>query len=86
MSDFKNLAPVAQASVQVKLDGFIEACIHACRACNIGLTEGLDLTIRALLREIAAHKFDPGLAEALWTAAMREMLPNARQINGPSVN
>lgn len=31
MSDFKNLAPVAQASVQVKLDGFIEACILTTR-------------------------------------------------------
>lgn len=77
MSDFKNLAPVAQASVQVKLDGFIEACIHTARAHSIGLTEALDLTIRALVREIAAHKVEPRLAETLWTAARQELLPEA---------
>ena len=86
MSDFKNLAPVAQASVQVKLDGFIEACIHTARAFNIGLTEALDLTIRAVLREIAAHKVDPGLAEALWTTARNDLLPEARQDTITSLN
>lgn len=77
MSDFKNLAPVAQATAQVKLDGFIEACMHTARAHGIGLTEALDLTIRALLREIAAQKVDPTLAEKLWITARQELLPNA---------
>lgn len=86
MSDFKNLAPVAQASVQVKLDGFIEAAIHTCRAFNIGLTEALDLTIRALLREIAAHKFDPDMAEELWTAASSELLLRPSQSNITNLN
>lgn len=86
MSDFKNLAPVAQASIQVKLDGFIEAAIHTCRAGNIGLTEALDLTIRAVLREIAAHKFDPGLTEKIWIAARTEILADCHPVNVTNLN
>lgn len=86
MSDFKNLTPVAQASVQVKLDGFIEACILMSRAHNIGLTEALNLTIRALLREIAAHKLDPRLAEQLWLDALQDITPPMTPSVADSIN
>ena len=86
MPDLKNLTPIVQTSVQVKLDGFIEACILTCRAFNIGLTEALDLTIRALLREFAAHKFNPDLAEELWTAAASELLQARTEADLPKLN
>lgn len=86
MSDFMNLSAVHQASVQVKLDGFIEGCFHVSRAYNIGLTEALDLTLRALLRELAAHKFDPDLANEIWLAASSQLLPDLSTANAPSLN
>lgn len=86
MSDFKNLAPVAQASVQVKLDGFIEACILTSRAFNIGLTEALNLTIRALLREIVAHKLSSDIAEELWIAAKSDILAIQNAVDAPKLN
>lgn len=86
MSDFTNLSAVHQASVQVKLDGFIEGCFHVSRTNNIGLTEALDLTLRALLRELAAHKFDPDLASEMWLAASSQLLPDSSTSNAPSLN
>jgi hypothetical protein len=85
MSDFKALPQVNQISIQVKLDGFIEACFHVTRVHNIGLAEAADLTIRALLRELAAHHLDPAKASAIWSAAAEELLPltsgSAAQLN-----
>ena len=74
MSDFKALPQVNQISIQVKLDGFIEACFQMTRAHNIGLAEAADLTIRALLRELAAHHLEPVRASELWAAAVRDIL------------
>ena len=86
MSDFPNLSPIHQTTVQVKLDGFIEGCFHIGRAYNIGLTEALDLTLRALLRELSAHEFDPDLATEIWLAASSQLLPDLSAANAPSLN
>ncbi|WP_442580267.1 hypothetical protein ACSBOB_33275 [Mesorhizobium sp. ASY16-5R] len=86
MPDFANLNGPQQAMLQFKLDGFIEACVHTARVNNIGLSEALDLTIRALLREIGAHKVDRDHANKIWVTALNEMfpvetLPNVARIN-----
>lgn len=44
MSDFQTLTPQFQALLQIKLDGYIEACLLAARQQNIGLEEALQLT------------------------------------------
>ena len=77
MSDFKALPQVNQFSIQVKLDGFIEACFHITREHNIGLAEAAVLTIRALLQELAAHHLDPVRTSELWSSAVTEILPPA---------
>lgn len=77
MSDFKALPQVNQISIQVKLDGFIEACFQLARAHNIGLAEATDLTMRALLRELAGHNVNVEVATGIWLAAAKEVLPPA---------
>lgn len=44
--------------LQIKLDGYIEACVLVARQHNIGLGEALWLTCAALLREADAHGLD----------------------------
>ena len=73
MADFQNLPPNYQASVQAKLDGYLEACIHVARAHNIGLSEAMGLTVRALLREMIAHKIDPQRANHIWALTTSEL-------------
>ena len=80
MSDFQNLTPQFQALLQIKLDGYIEACLLAARRQNMGLEEALQLTCRALLREFVACGRDRDATRALpmqaWQQAYQE--PAAR--------
>ncbi len=86
MSDFQNLPPQMQTALQIKLDGFIEACVQASRALNIGLTEAIDLTIRALMREIAAHKLDPDKVDAMWESALGTMVQASAPSTAQTIN
>lgn len=77
MSDLKALPQVNQIAIQVKLDGFIEACFHVARAHNIGLRETTDLTICAVLRELTGPHVNVEAAMEIWLAAAKELLPPA---------
>ena len=86
MSDFQNLSPQMQATLQIKLDGFIEACIHASRVLNIGLSEAMSLTIRAPAREITAHKFNTERANEMWAEVLSEVSATAAGGRNPALN
>lgn len=75
-SDFQTLTPQLQTLLQIKLDGYIEACLLAARQQNIGLEEALQLTCRALLREFVAYGRGRDVTRALllqaWQQAYQE--------------
>ncbi len=86
MSDFQNLSPQMQSILHIKLDGLIEACVHTARSLNMGLSETMLLTIRALLREMAAHNFDRCRADQIWIQAASEALPAAGKNTTATLN
>lgn len=70
MSDFQKLSEQNRAFLQIKLDGYIEACIQAAQVNSIGLSEALDLMLLAALREFQARQCDrTTLTEAFERAA-----------------
>ena len=75
MSDFQTLTPQFQGLLQIKLDGYIEACLLAARQQNIGLEEALQLTCRALLREFVAYGRDRDATHALLMQAWQQAYP-----------
>lgn len=86
MSDFSNLNGQQQMLLQVKLDGLIEVCVHSARVQNIGLSEALNLTMRALLREISARNIDPAKAGRMWTHAISEAFSAAASTDQVAIN
>jgi hypothetical protein len=62
--------------LQVKLDGYIEACVLAARQQNIGLKEALHLTCAARMREFAAHGRDREKVRLLLLQAWEQACPD----------
>lgn len=70
MSDFNRLSAQAQSLLWIKLDGLIEACVQASTTQGLGVSEALDLMLRAVMRELQARQCDRAQAEALVFAVM----------------
>ena len=77
MSDLKALSPQLQTMLQIKLDGYIEACVLAARQQNIGFRETMQITMPALIRELAAHGHDPAQARRLVVESLDAVCPMA---------
>jgi len=75
MTNFERLADQAKGLLQIKLDGHVEACVHAAHSLNLGMEEALSLAAVAFLRECAARQFDRTAATALLDAAMNQVYP-----------
>jgi hypothetical protein len=69
MSDFELLNDQAKAVLQIKLDGHVEACVHAADSLNIGVAEALRLAATAFIREFAARGFDRNSTVAVLCSA-----------------
>jgi hypothetical protein len=75
MSDFDRLNDQAKTLLQIKLDGHVEACVHAAHSQSIGVAEALNLTAVAVMREFAARGFDRTTTAAILDAALSQTHP-----------
>jgi hypothetical protein len=75
MSDFERLSEPGKTLLQIKLDGHVEACVHAASSLNIGSEEALCLTATALMREFSARGFDRSATKAVVAAALDKTFP-----------
>jgi hypothetical protein len=83
MSDFQILTSQFQSLLQIKLDGYVEACVLAARQQNIGLEEALHLTCAALLREFAAQGRDRDKVRLLLMQAWEQAYPEPVPLEVP---
>ncbi len=79
MSDLSNLSKQRQTILQVKIDGHIEAAMHASKANNIGLVEAMSLASRALVREMVATGIDRVKARSILMSALQSGFPVQEQ-------
>jgi hypothetical protein len=75
MSDFERLNDQVKALLQIKLDGHVEACVHAAHSQNIGVAEALSLATAAFMREFAARGSDRTATGATLDAALNQTYP-----------
>lgn len=75
MSDFERLNDQAKVALQIKLDGHVEACVHAAHSLNIGVAEALRLAATAFIREFAARGFDRNSTAAVFGSAVDMAYP-----------
>ena len=75
MTDFDRLDPQVRAILLIKLDGHVEAAVHAARALDIGLAEALEHLASAVLREFFARGLDRDAAHRLFTDAADRTWP-----------
>ena len=73
MSDFERLDDQNKALLQIKMDGYVEACILAARQQNIGIGEAMKLAATALLREFVARQFDRSATSAVLDDALGQI-------------
>ena len=75
MSDFERLGDQVKALLQIKLDGHVEACVHAAHSQNIGVAEAMSLATLAFMREFGARGFDRTTTTAILDAALNQTYP-----------
>lgn len=75
MSDFERLNDQAKALLQIKLDGHVEACIHAAHSQSIGVCEALSLATAAFMREFSARGFDRTATAAILDVVLNQTYP-----------
>ncbi len=75
MSDLSNLSKQRQTILQVKIDGYIEAAMHASKANNLGLSEALSIAAKALVREMAGQGMDQEKARSILMSALHCVFP-----------
>lgn len=75
MSDFVRLNDQLKGLLQIKLDGHVEACVHAAHSQNIGVAEALSLAAVAFMREFAARGFDRTATAAILDTALNQTHP-----------
>jgi hypothetical protein len=75
MSDFGRLNDPARTILQIKLDGHVEACVHAAHSQCIGMTEALSLVAVAVMRAFAARGLDRTATTAILDAASSQTHP-----------
>ncbi len=86
MSDFHHLSDSRKSLLMIKLDGYIEAAVHAARIKNIGLLEALSLTTAAVIRELSAYSVQREKANEIWAAAIDQIYNDSERQATRTVN